>query len=633
MKNLLLAVCVVICGSAYTQQVARSLTASTGLFIGFYEYKPIDYNADPTKKYPLIIFLHGIGERGDGTTQLPYVLTNAIPKYINAGHTMTFTSLKGVQETFLVLSPQLSTAYGSWQNIYVDEMLKYARANLRIDTNRIFLTGLSLGGGGVWKYATSSTANAKQFASIAVTCGTCEWGNMCNLASVNLPVWAFHAVDDGTVSVSCTNNAINMMMTCNPTVVPIKTIYPSGNHWIWDMSFDTTHNWQNPNVFEWFLGQGKDLPPNKLPVAKAGPDKIVTLPYSDVALNGMTSTDPDGTIKRYIWRIIQSPGGGWIENPAVGSTLAHNLSQGIYKFELEVVDDRASWSKDTIMVTVNPTSANLPPIASAGRDSVTTSLTVNIDASSSYDPDGFVSAYVWNQVAGPSSAIITCSNCANTNITNLANGTYKMEVEVTDNLGAKTKDTVQIFEAGSLLPAGILYLKAKNADKKNILEWATASEFNSDRFEMQRSGDGQNFTTIGNVAASGTTTKTKEYSYTDEQAPEKMNYYRLMQVDKDGSFKYSAIVSINNGTASLYVETYPNPVVDDLLVHVISRDKGPVSVRILNQQGQLITSMELQKHTDEADGRIKVKQIPSGIYFLEVRVGESLKEIRKFVKQ
>ena len=88
------------------------------------------------------------------------MLTNAIPKYINAGNTMTFTSLSGVQETFLVLSPQLSTAYGSWQNIYVDEMLKYASANLRIDTNRIFLCGLSLGGGGTWKYSTASTANA-----------------------------------------------------------------------------------------------------------------------------------------------------------------------------------------------------------------------------------------------------------------------------------------------------------------------------------------------------------------------------------------------------------------------------------------------------------------------------------------
>ena len=618
---------------AYTQQVAKSLTASTGLFIGYYEYTPVDYNVDLTKKYPLIIFLHGIGERGNGTTQLPFVLANAIPKYINAGHPMTFTSLNGVQETFLVLSPQLSSAYGSWQNIYVDEMLKYAKANLRIDTNRIFLTGLSLGGGGTWKYATTSTANAGQFASIAVTCGTCEWGNMCNLSSVNLPVWAFHAVDDGTVGVSCTNNAINMMMTCNPTVVPIKTIYPSGNHWIWDMSFDTAYAWQNPNVFEWFLGQGKNLPANKLPVANAGPDKVITLPLSDVSLNGTASSDQDGTIKRYIWKIIQSPGGGWIENPAIGSTLAHNLSQGVYRFELTVVDNRASWKKDTIMVTVNPTSANLPPIAKAGPDSITTALTVNIDASASYDVDGFVSTYSWRQLSGPSGVLISCPNCASTNITNLANGIFRMEVEVTDNLGAKTRDTMQLHETGSLLPTGLLYFKGKYNGQDNILQWATASEFNTDHFEIQRSSDGQTFESIGNVTAAGISKVTREYTFTDPQAPEKLNFYRLMQIDKDGSFKYSVIVSLNNNKGRWYIETYPNPVVEELQLQVNARDKGSMNLRLINQQGQLIKSIVLQKNTDELQVRINLKEIPAGVYFLEMRVGEGVKEIRKIVKE
>ena len=633
MKKLLIATCFFISVNSYAQQVARSLTASTGLFIGFYEYKPIDYSVDPTKKYPLIIFLHGIGERGNGTTQLPFLLANAIPKYINAGHPMTFTSLSGVQETFLVLSPQLSTAYGSWQNIYVDEMLKYAKANLRVDTNRIFLTGLSLGGGGTWKYATASTANASQFASIAVTCGTCEWSNMCNLASVNLPVWAFHAVDDGTVGVNCTNNAINMMMTCNPTVVPIKTIYPSGNHWIWDMSFDTAHAWQNPNVFEWFLGQGKNLAANKLPVANAGPDRVITLPLSDVALNGLGSSDQDGTIRRYIWRMIQSPGGGWMENPSSGNTWAHNLSQGVYRFELTVVDDRAGWKKDTFMVTVNPTSANLPPVARAGNDSITTSLTVNIDASTSYDVDGFVSTYNWRQLSGPSSASIACPSCATTNISNLANGTFRMEVEVTDNLGARTRDTVQIIETGSFLPAGILYFKGKYSGKDNILQWATASEFNSERFEIQRSADGQQFETIGSIAGAGMSKTTKEYSYTDQLVPEKLNYYRLMQIDMDGSTRYSSVVSLNNGTGKWHVETYPNPVVEELQVNLHSREKGSLIIRVMNQHGQLIKNVMLNKSADELMVRMKLKDIPAGVYFLEFRIGDALKEVRKIIKK
>ena len=103
--KLVLIWCAIVPALAFSQQIPNSLTAANGSFIGFYEYKPVTYTANPDKKYPLIIFLHGIGERGNGTTQLPYVLANAIPKYINAGHTMTFT-YNGETETFLVLSPQ-----------------------------------------------------------------------------------------------------------------------------------------------------------------------------------------------------------------------------------------------------------------------------------------------------------------------------------------------------------------------------------------------------------------------------------------------------------------------------------------------------------------------------------------------
>lgn len=127
-------------------------------FIGFYEYKPTNYNASPTTKYPLIIFLHGLGERGNGTTELTRVAANAIPRYIRDGDPMTFT-WNGKTETFLVLSPQLSPNYGWWLSWYIEEMVNYAKQNLRIDTNRIILTGLSLGGGGTWTYSAGTSAD------------------------------------------------------------------------------------------------------------------------------------------------------------------------------------------------------------------------------------------------------------------------------------------------------------------------------------------------------------------------------------------------------------------------------------------------------------------------------------------
>ena len=303
--------------SSIAQQVPRGLTAANGTFIGFWEYRPTDYDANPNTRYPLIIFLHGIGERGDGTTQLSYVLANAIPKYISQGSPMKFF-VNGQWQTFLVLSPQLSTMYGSWENFYVDEMLNYAKQNLRVDTNRIYLTGLSLGGGGTWKYSTYSLENAQKFAAIATVCGTCDWSNVCNLAQANTPVWSFHAQDDGVVGVGCTTGAISMLNSCNPPTPPLMTIYPTGNHYIWDKAYDTTHNLQNPNVYEWFLSHTRTnvaLPPNVLPIANAGPDQSITLPVNSVTLNGSGSVDPDGNIIAYNWTKISGPSQFTIANP------------------------------------------------------------------------------------------------------------------------------------------------------------------------------------------------------------------------------------------------------------------------------------------------------------------------------
>src|SRR5690349_13934534 len=237
MRKLLIGLVTLICSyTTYAQQVAKGLTAANGQFVGFYEYKPADYN--PSKKYPLIIFLHGIGERGNGTTDLIKVTWHAIPRMIAAGNTMTYKNPKtGVMETFLVLSPQLSYNYGYWDLFYVDEMLKYAKQNLSVDLNRIYLTGLSAGGGGVWRYPNTSLANAQQFAAIAPVCGTCDW-NPNTLASTivaaKLGVWAFHAEDDYTVSVTCTKTAVDLINTMNPETPAKKTIYPTGGHYIWE---------------------------------------------------------------------------------------------------------------------------------------------------------------------------------------------------------------------------------------------------------------------------------------------------------------------------------------------------------------------------------------------------------------
>ena len=445
-----------IASSSIAQQVARGLTASNGVYIGFLEYKPVDYDLNPTTKYPLIIFLHGIGERGDGLGQLGMVAANAIPKYCSQGYPMKFY-VNGKWETFLVLSPQLSQNYGMWENFYVDEMLKYAKANLRVDTDRMYLTGLSLGGGGVWKYATASVQNASQFAAIATICGTCDWGNLCNIAQANTPVWSFHAQDDGIVGYGCTTSAISMLNSCNPSTAPLMTIYPQGNHWIWDMAYDTTHSWQNPNIYEWFLSKsrsGVGLPPNVNPTANAGPDQSITIPTNAVQLNGSGSFDPDGSIMAYTWTMISGPTQYSISNFDKAATWISNMVAGTYSFQLTVTDNRGATARDTVVVVVNPPppGTNLPPVAVAGGDATINVNSYTLNSWGTYDPDGSIASYQWTKIAGPAQITIGPAVYATASISNLVNGTYSFELKVTDNLGLSAKDTINITVALANVP-------------------------------------------------------------------------------------------------------------------------------------------------------------------------------------
>lgn len=432
--------------TGFAQQIEKGLTASNGTFIGFLEYKPSNYSPSSSTKYPLIIFLHGVGERGDGTTELYKVKSQALPRYINYGHKMTFT-WNGKTETFIVLSPQLSKSYGSWQTFYVAEMIKYAKANLNIDTNRIILTGLSLGGGGVWNYASASPNFASQLAAIAPICGICQMSNGATIANANLPVWSEHAADDPTVSVNCTLNANKAINAANPKIKPLEFIYPTGGHVIWNRSYDTTYTWHEPNIYEWFLGQNKSLAPNRLPVAKAGSDINTDISLATASLNGGASTDSDGKIVKYIWRQISGPVTTTIGTPKSVSTTINGLNTaGTYSYELTVVDNRTSWHKDTVSVNVTMAAVNKAPIANAGSDIAITlpSNSVSLDGSSSSDADGVISTYLWTKISGPSGGTIGTPANTKTIISSLTEGVYTFRLEVTDDKGAKASDDVII---------------------------------------------------------------------------------------------------------------------------------------------------------------------------------------------
>ncbi len=469
-RSLFIFLCFVIHSlSLFSQQVAKVIPypASPDGVIGFLQFTPKDYG---TQQHPLIIFLHGIGERGNGTSQINSVTANAIPKFCAAGATMSFT-VGGQKSSFVVLSPQLSVQYGYWPTFYITEMIKYAKANLQIDPNRIYITGLSLGGGGIWRMITDAStyipATGKfdygfdsTIAAAAPVCGTQEEtdANVCSTIAANhLPVWAFHSMDDGTVGVGATQHAEILMSWCTGINPPGKfTYYQNGGHGgAWINAYDTGHITTtvsgggsftaNPNLYEWFLMNARTKSGNTPPVANAGSPQTITLPTSSVTLNGSGNGTNGANISSYAWTKTSGPASGTITSPGSASTTVTGLTQGTYVFTLTVTDNNGLTATSTVAITVNPV-PNQSPVANAGSNInitlPTNSTTLNGSASS--DPDGTITTYAWTKTSGPATYNIVTPGGVSTVLNNLVQGTYVFKLQVTDNGGATASSTVTV---------------------------------------------------------------------------------------------------------------------------------------------------------------------------------------------
>jgi len=325
------------------QQVFKTTPTSV---IGYYEYVPQDYNAN-SNKYPVVIFLHGIGERCPNTKDIA-TLSSSIymvakcgpPKYVK----------NGTQFPFILISPQLKNNYGDWPPNYVMEVINYVKTYLRIDERRIYLTGMSLGGGGAWYTAQDY---AKVFAALAPVCGSRNLTSKAiNIANEDMPVWAFHGDKDTVVPYMRTVNMVNAINVCKPNPLAKLTIYPGVAHNAWDYAYRPDHTLHNPNVYEWMMSKTNTVNAgNKIPVASAGGDQTKYLSSgTSMSLTG-SGSDADGSIVSWNWAKISGPT-ATLSN-TTGTTLkVSSLKAGTYMFRLQVTDSKGNTDSDYVKVTV-----------------------------------------------------------------------------------------------------------------------------------------------------------------------------------------------------------------------------------------------------------------------------------------
>ena len=186
-------------------------------------------NAEKAKKLPMILFLHGRGERGDDIRKFPVNGPVAFAKKNDF--------------PFLVVAPQCLVGKNNkgWWNVNdIDLLLEHVKKTYPVDPKRIYLTGLSMGGFGSWSYAAK---HPQKVAAVAPICGGGNPGLAKNYGK--LPIWAFHGDKDKIVKLSASQRMVDAIKEVNGNAK--LTIYPGVKHNSWSKTY------ANPKLYQWFL--------------------------------------------------------------------------------------------------------------------------------------------------------------------------------------------------------------------------------------------------------------------------------------------------------------------------------------------------------------------------------------------
>jgi hypothetical protein len=185
------------------------------------------------------------------------------------------------------------------------------------------------------------------------------------------------------------------------------------------------------------------------------------------------------------------------------------------------------------------------------------------------------------------------------------------------------------------LPIELLTFSAKvNSNKKVDLNWSTASEINNDYFTVQRSADLEHIEEIENVDGAGNSSQTLHYHTLDNNPLKGISYYRLKQTDFDGKTKFlhwqSVELNDNQNLPGLIIQNvYPNPFNDEIRIDFSIEKAGNVSMRLVNEAGQLIFS-DMAKADEGSNSYLYSDKsgLAVGIYYFIVQYNDFVKTLK-----
>jgi predicted peptidase len=211
--------------------------------LNFLLYLPDQYGADADKKWPLLLFLHGSGERGD---DLDALKVGGLVEYLKVESDFPF----------IVVSPQLAGKEVSWSEDDTVEslftLIEEIQTLYAVDPTRIYLAGFSLGGAGVWEIG---LRHPHRFAALMPVSGyydSSSYGksrevpdHLCDLKET--PIWAFHSAEDPVIPLKAQQLLVDALKACDGDVQ--MTVYPGSRHDITDEVF------ANPELYDWLMSR------------------------------------------------------------------------------------------------------------------------------------------------------------------------------------------------------------------------------------------------------------------------------------------------------------------------------------------------------------------------------------------
>jgi VCBS repeat-containing protein len=276
----------------------------------------------------------------------------------------------------------------------------------------------------------------------------------------------------------------------------------------------------------------------------------------------------------------------------------------------------------------------VPPVAvndNFASNSLSASISGNVLTNDTDPNNGTLSA---NLVSNVSTGTLTLNSNGSFTYTpptsNFAGGPVTFTYNTTSNIDAtKTSNTATVtlnYPENTTLPVNFTSFEAKKTTTGTQLTWKVGTEENVKGYEVERSANGQQFSKVGFVSAAAENT----YSFVDASDIQNTVYYRIKNVDIDGKFKYSNVISFRNGKASIVLKAFPSPVKTGFTLQHAAASKG-ATIGISSADGKLIKI--ISPAAGSIQSSVDLSNVKSGLYLIRFDDGNGAVESLKLVKQ